>query len=299
MRFNPQNKLTLHQQFLDYMNGKEIIPINLEISPTNYCNVECPWCFCKTDKKDIRNINKDILKVFLSDLKDLGLKSISWTGGGEPSIYPNLAEVSYHCWKLGLEQGIFTNAISRISYDPSMFSWIRVSKTNKDWPENNIKILREGVKVLGLCVNYTGDKNQVYEALEIGHKIDVNYVQIRPALESKGLKVNIEIPDIEDPLLIITRYKFEEAKIDRDYTSCEGFHFVPFLWEDGNLDACAYHKGNSEFNIGNIYENNALELIKMMPKSFNTIPTCQICCKNHEINKLINNSKKINDINFV
>ncbi len=128
--------------------------------------------------------------------------------------------------------------------------------------------------------------------------MQADYVQVRPALKFHGQTVNIEPPRIEHPLIQITDYKFDAAKHKHGYATCEGYHFVPFIWEDGNVDVCSYMRKHPGYTLGNIYESSLKEILDRAPKSVPVISKCQVCCKNHEMNKAVHHARGLQDINF-
>ena len=299
-RFNPTLKLARHKRFGKYCNGEQVFPINVEISPTGKCNAKCPWCFYDNksiDKEFFVDFEKERLKGLMYEFSGLDIKAITWTGGGEPTIYPDFKEIVDLAYSLDIEQGLFTNALATPSFDPSKLSWIRSSKTDKDWNVKNLKSLR-GCKTLGLCVNYTGDDDIVRQALDVGEEVGADYVQVRPALKINGLLTEIEEPKIDHPLLRNTGYKFAEAGQERPYNECEGYHFIPFIWQNGNLDVCGYHWKNPEYNLGNLYQTSLKKIMQNAPQSVQVVSSCQTCCKLNEVNILINEQKGLEDINF-
>jgi MoaA/NifB/PqqE/SkfB family radical SAM enzyme len=292
-------KLCLHENLPSFLNGNKVYPINIEISLVGFCNAKCDWCFYK-DNTDTEILDHIVLVEFLIKCKEKGVKAISWTGGGEPSLHPQFNDIVRFASGLGFSQGMFTNALGEINYDPSKFDWIRVSKTDRPFNENNLKKLKESCKSVGLNINYIqGDDKTLINALCIAEKLDLDYVQCRPALNLNGDVTTCEVPNIKHSKLLLTDYKFDDAKKFRDYNKCYGYHFVPFLWHNGDYSVCAYHKNDPYFTLGNIYKNSLDEIINNMSNFKATIKSCQICCKNHEINKLVNNLKDIEDINFV
>ena len=295
MKFVPQLKLARHKQFYDYMNGKTIVPINIQLSVCGFCNANCPWCFYKD--QHVRNvIDKDKIISFIKQFQAMGGKAITFTGGGQPTLHPDFYQIAS---SFNIDRGLITNGIKvNDSFDYGVFKWIRISRTNVDWPIGNFKYFKK-CKTVGLCINYIGDQEQVQESLKVVYDNNLSYLQIRPALNTKGGKTVIQIPKIRDQRLIISDYKFNKASAIRNYSQCQGFHFVPFIWQNGDMDVCGYHRGKKQFNIGNIYTYSLSQLLQKFPKYVDVIDSCQICCKNHQINQLINQAKNINDINFV
>lgn len=294
MKFNPQYKLMRHKELFSYLKGEKISPINIEISPCGICNATCPWCFYKNNHSK-KILDKDVLLKFINDAQTLGVKAITWTGGGEPSLHPNFKDIVK---SVKIDQGLITNGLILPKYDPKFLNWIRVSKTDVDWNQEVLKNLRD-CPTLGLCINYTGNEDEVKYSLDIVYKLNLDYLQIRPALNTNGEKTKISIPNIRDKKLELTPYKFLESDKDRDYSECTGFNFVPFLWEDGDLDVCAYKKGNKNYNLGNIYKSTLSDILNNSPRHAKVESDCQICCKNHEINMLVQTLKNIENVNFV
>lgn len=299
MRFAPSLKLCGHTKLNEYLNGKFVSPINVEVSVSGVCNADCPWCFYR-NKQDNTLIDRDVLINFLYEAKEKAVEAITWTGGGEPTLHPDFPDFVEILYEIGISQGLITNGLNnKIEYNPKLFQWIRVSKTNRAWNIENLSALRASCKTIGLCINYIGNAEEVEEALKIAGELNIDYVQVRPALRGKGKKTFTSPPAIKHRLLTITDYKFEDARKDKIYTKCEGYHFVPFIWQDGDVDVCAYHRGNPEFNLGNIYKQSFYEIMKNAPSFVEVQKDCQICCKNDQINMLIYDIRNLEDRDFV
>ena len=114
MIFAPQAKILKHydriQKWLEFSHTD---PILFEIAPTGYCNASCPWCFF-VNRKTNEIIDKQIMLEALFSMKLLKVKAINWTGGGEPTLHPFFATFVLTASKLGLKQGLFTNAYRTI-----------------------------------------------------------------------------------------------------------------------------------------------------------------------------------------
>lgn len=302
-RLNPRLKLALHSQFADVVAGRRTYPINVEISPCGVCQASCRGCwYAHTDELEGHRkvfLKAEVLIGLLWQCSDLGVKSVSWTGGGEPSLYPDIKEAVAFTASCGLEQGMFTNALAMPRYDPSLLRWIRVTMTDKPYKVDCIKPLR-AAQALGFAFNYGGPHDDAYlwETLGIAEQVDADYVQVRPELKWHGDTVDIEPPRIVHPLLHVTGYKFEEAKKKHGYAECVGYHLVPFVWEDGNVDACAYMRRYEGYTLGNLYRNTLKEILDDAPDFVSVHPGCQVCCRNHEINSAVHAARRLEDVNF-
>jgi GTP 3',8-cyclase len=310
-RFNPMLKFFSNERTGRYFNGEKIYPINIEFSPSGVCPANCRKCFYRANNNELHGLDGKFFdlkrfKKLVQEFKACNVKSISWTGGGEPTSHPNFAEMSRIVHEAGIEQGLFTNALRPISYDPSLMRWIRVTKTNFPFPEEHIKQLR-GCRTLGLCINYAvGDERFIDDGIRIVEELDkmkssseqATYLQIRPELNIMGALHETKLPEIKHPLIELTP-KEAVTEYGRGYEDCEGYHFTPFIWQDGKISVCAYHKDNPAFELGNLYERNFQDIMDNAPKSVKVIPTCQACCKLHEMNKAIEERKNLDDINFI
>ncbi len=65
-------------------------PISLTVYPTNRCNRECPWCIMRAERASGAELSPEVWHRLLA----LPVKSLWVTGGGEPTLYPHLAEVT-------------------------------------------------------------------------------------------------------------------------------------------------------------------------------------------------------------
>jgi sulfatase maturation enzyme AslB (radical SAM superfamily) len=305
MIFASLAKLVTHDEFHRYMRGETVPIINVEVSPSSVCNAGCKKCLYKGDKnKKDRFIDTQKIGRFLIEGSYSGLKAVTWTGGGEPTLHPSFSFIVEAINIQGkIKQGLFTNALAKIEYKPSVLLWIRITKTNLPFPVENIKILSDQCETVGICINYGGVPKQIDEikqALSIAHKYNLAYVQVRPLMNTLGKTTRISPPDITDSKLIIDEEKFWECShADRGYTKCEAYHFSPTVWENGQMDVCGYMRHNKAYKIGNIYTDSFMELIAKMPKSLPVLSDCMICCKNNETNRFISDMRNIECKDFV
>lgn len=302
-RFNPQLKLAVHTEFARFQQGQRVVPINIEVSLTHVCQAKCPWCFYRGTHQKMKPesvLDFDVCKQLLQDMTMLGVKAVTWTGGGEPTLHPRFGELVNAASSLKLNQGLFTNGLDQPDYDPSLLDWIRVSNTDESWNEDVLSYIRQRAKVLGMAVNYVGDDDTVKNASEIGNRVGVDYVQVRQALKLRGHVTDREPPRSDDPLLFVTKYKFDDSPNPHGYTKCYGFNFVPYVWHDGDVDVCGYQrKKGFPYTLGNLHKQRLAQILLEAPRHVPVISSCQVCCKNNEINKMINKANDLKDAHFV
>lgn len=112
-RFKSNWKIKLHTEWLgDYLAGNKTYPICLEIDPSNKCPLNCIYCcWIKLRKKNPGMPSSPTLDNLVAQAKSLGVKAIIWTGGGEPLASPATVGAIEFAKKIGLDNGLFTNAV--------------------------------------------------------------------------------------------------------------------------------------------------------------------------------------------
>ena len=104
------------QQLNDIGEGKRIAPIYIRIKPTNYCNHKCYYCSYADNDLGLRDsVNRqdqipwEKMQEILVDLADMGVKAVTFSGGGEPLVYPYIIETMQQILDAGIDLSIITN----------------------------------------------------------------------------------------------------------------------------------------------------------------------------------------------
>lgn len=111
-------KLLLHSdRIAASLRGELVYPVSVELDLSNTCPHDCPFCsFGTSQSHGYRQQNwvtfpyPRILEL-LKELKDCGVKSITFTGGGEPLVHPQVVNILACATSLGLEWGVVTNGV--------------------------------------------------------------------------------------------------------------------------------------------------------------------------------------------
>ena len=131
--FDHKNKLLFHGAHVNsVINGSRPFPIHLEIDLTNICNHACNFCnMADTLASDSSLINTDVLLTRLEEARNMGAKSVSFTGGGEPSMHPDFIKISESLLEMGYDLGIVTNGSLLIKEKARVvgerYKWVRIS----------------------------------------------------------------------------------------------------------------------------------------------------------------------------
>ncbi len=106
------HKLIYHVERLhDWLEGKIVYPIYMEISPAGACNHRCTFCALDFMEYQHRFLDTKLLNERLSELGRLGLKSVMFAGEGEPFLHRDIALLINHAKKSGIDVAVTTNGV--------------------------------------------------------------------------------------------------------------------------------------------------------------------------------------------
>ena len=124
--------LETSEKLKDWVSQKRY-PVHVKFDLTGACNLHCIFCSGVKMQDDLftNSIPWKVLSATLKDLTARGTRAVTFTGGGEPLLYPHIDKCLELTCNLGLEFGITTNASLPLS--PSRKAalahalWIRAS----------------------------------------------------------------------------------------------------------------------------------------------------------------------------
>lgn len=118
--YSPYKLVNFPEKLRSLREERITAPIYLRIKPNNFCNQGCRFCTFKHGDPDGQNMHEQVnhrdviprekMLEILEDAVAMGVKAITWTGGGEPLIYPHFVECQNRAVALGLDTSIITNA---------------------------------------------------------------------------------------------------------------------------------------------------------------------------------------------
>ena len=201
-------KVLAHPEVLvDSKSPEPMRPINLEINPTNTCNQSCTWCTYGYLHDRREKLTLDLVVSLLRDAKELGVKGVVWTGGGEPTVCKWLPEGMDKAAQLSLFQGMNSNgSLLDDRYNSilsSEFTYVRFSvdaaspevysRTHRTTPDQFQRVIDNIAGLLqvrdqensNLTVGFSFlvDRSNVDDlraAAALSKSIGVDYFQIKP-----------------------------------------------------------------------------------------------------------------------
>lgn len=107
-----------------------ILPIHVQFIITNKCNLKCPMCSCANDDRETEISLNDALKL-IEIMKNLGTRSVTVTGGGEPLLHPKFIEILEAFHEVDIDVGLVTHGLELNPDLPlNKIIWCRISNSD-------------------------------------------------------------------------------------------------------------------------------------------------------------------------
>lgn len=191
------DKILWHPDRLAVMRaGGRPVPVNLQLIISDYCNQDCHWCayrasgglsveqFAGPDKtgaishNPLRMIPAEKVREIVNDAAEMGVKSITWTGGGEPTVHPQHLQLFDQALTLGLDCSLNTNGvIFRKGWQDTLprFAYVRFS-IDAGTPEEYARIRRVPAAMYGIALEHMEALVREVNEHETGSVVGAGYV---------------------------------------------------------------------------------------------------------------------------
>ncbi|MEW6087945.1 MAG: radical SAM protein [bacterium] len=280
-------KVFHYKEKLDSLpEGKRILsPIHIRIKPTNVCNHNCRYCAYRVDNlqlgKDMVTrdyIPKEKMLEIVRDMRDMNVKAVTFSGGGEPFCYPYLLETVKELIKAKIKFACLTNGSLLTGELAEVFArhatWLRISMDG--WDDASYRLYRrvsdkEFTKIVdnmrhfqqlrGNCnlgVSLIVDKDNaphIYDFIKKISSIGVNSIKVSPCIISNSgkennayhraifdtvkEKVSRSVSDFSSKdFEIFDSYHLLEEKFAKDYNWCPYQQVLPVIGADLNIYPC-------------------------------------------------------------
>ena len=270
----------------------KILPGEVDIDLTNVCNQDCFYCNSAEFRQE-RPVQKkygeyiallDKLANWRSHTpRSYGtLHTITYPGGGEPTILPGYEKVIEHTIDLGFLTGLTTNGskldimldkvpvhklqkMGWIGIDidagtEELYEKIRRSLTKKSlFPkviENAKNLVRAKVNVdlKALLNEYNDTPEAIEDIVKLTADVGARMILFRPTImNGKAYQISPQTQAIIADLGI--KYKVQarvnmDKYLPRTYKKCHQMFQFPVFCADGQIYVCCENKGNPAFSIG-------------------------------------------------
>ena len=190
-------------------------PVFMGIDMTNVCNHRCPMCNGAPGEleRDLSSLPFEMLEKLAEDCRELGVKAVSFGGGGDASCHPRATDVIRMFHSKGIQTSLFTNA-QRLTDDlqnavVECCSWVRISldadgpemfkathgMEARDWEKvlSNVRDLtalraktRSDIVIGTSFLIGSHTKSGIYGAAAVARDLGVDYIRMRPFFTWNG-----------------------------------------------------------------------------------------------------------------
>jgi len=121
-----------------------IMPVHIQLNPSNRCNFSCPFCSCRLRNKSLELPFEEHYQL-LKTASEIGCRAVTITGGGEPLLYSKINELLETCNQFNIKAGLVTNgSLFEKLNTCKHLTWCRISASD---------YLQENLKRLGMNLN--------------------------------------------------------------------------------------------------------------------------------------------------
>ncbi|MBD5516687.1 MAG: radical SAM protein [Lachnospiraceae bacterium] len=286
-------------------NGERVAPVYVRIKPTNRCNQNCYYCHYKNPYLDLDQyspqdeIPRQKMLEIISDFAQIGVKAVTFSGGGEPLLYPYIEESFEKVLSVGIDLSVITNGSllnGRRAELLAKAKWVRISQESgtgetyakiRGVRQEEFKQLCNNIQNFAriknpnceLGINYViGPNNwgEVYQAGKLMKELGVNHVKYTALMSNDvesvhaSFKENVieQIHRLEDEekvseFRVINMYESDfdqRAVFGRNYDFCGIKDFVTVIAANSKIYYCHDKAYLSAGEIGDVSEKTFREV---------------------------------------
>ena len=288
--FSPIKVLYWKDKIAEVIRGKIPTPVTVEIDPSNACSSNCIWCYYAKYRKNAEIMPIVTLQNLIYDVAGMGVKSITFTGGGEPLTHPKISKAIDLAYDLGLKIGIITNGdglTDNIAADIGRkCRFIRISvdagtndthyKLKKPPHTNQLDMILERIELVRKMSDLYQNNIEIGASFlvhprnfhEVGlflsrvSELGIDYAQVKPCI-GKGMEITDSQKDVVDYevnefirdhrlKVLYNNFRFDEIRGLRKFTVCYAHYLVGIIGATGDTYLCCQYRGNKEWSYGNI-----------------------------------------------
>lgn len=291
------------QKLESLRTGIVTAPIYVRVKPINKCCHDCFFCVYNKensnmhdnmDRADMLSTNK--LFEILDDFKDMGVKALTYSGGGEPLMHPHIVDVLNKTKENNIDLSILTNA-QLLSGDRAKAlkdaKWVRVSMDyctaeqftasrggNPKMFDNILENLHNFATIKNpdcdLAVNFIITKENHKDIANVAKllkeaKVDnvrfspvwlIDFIAYhQPLIEEVKSRLAFARGLFQtDTFKIYDSYNITPEVINRKYIKCFIMQTVPVIGADYNVYTCHNKSYTNEACIGSIKDQSFKQL---------------------------------------
>lgn len=274
-------------------------PVHLRIKPTNVCNHKCSYCAYRDpglqlgQNMSIRDfIPREKMIEILEDIRDMGVRAVTFSGGGEPFCYQYFLDTVRFLAETDIKFASLTNGAKLEGEIAEIFAhkgtWIRVSMDGwDDESYTRFRGVRDGEfkkilnnltrfkKLGGKCLTGVSliisrdNAGHVYEFINRLKETGIDSIKLSPCIISNSAGENNEyhspilesvreqatraVSDFADPAFqIYDTYHLLDDKFQKSYEWCPYLQMLAVIGADQMVYSCQDKAYNEDGLLGSI-----------------------------------------------
>lgn len=342
MRYtNSRGKLFAHlDRLAGWQRGETPVPVTVEWDLSNRCTLGCadchfshlhskgPWATSAVPADyescgDLADI--DVVRARLPELAASGVRSIVWSGGGEPLTHPAWLTAIQAAAQAGLAQGLYTSGVllgrASAAQAAAHLSWAVVSldaATSEDYASlkrataqtftaacRGLSFLVEAHCPVVSASFLLGPENwsRAPEMLKLARWLGATYAVFRPRIavsandpatcaddrawihDAQGLLASLS----REPDVELDPLRFEayRAWSGRSYQTCYGIRHATVVTPDSRLWLCCQRRGMTDSCVGDLSVDTFATVWSRHPGAWTDFSRCRVMCRLHQVNELL------------
>lgn len=199
-------KYSRHPDMINALRNGVGRPQSLQVALTNRCNLKC--VFCSVAERELKQEwdYEELLKAIDAFIV-CGIKTIEFSGGGEPTLHLRFPEIIRFAKARGLRLGLITNGLKLKDLpesDLALFDWIRISMVALDYQKtielpdkfpDNVTIGMSYVvgqkEYQGRRTHWQNDFEQLKKIGEYAKRYNVKFIRVVPECFTDEYEMNI------------------------------------------------------------------------------------------------------------
>lgn len=332
------------EKLKSFINKEITAPIYVRIKPTNRCCHNCYFCVYNYSFSQMHDSMERIDEIpfhrmleIIDDLKNTGVKAITYSGGGEPLIYKNILEIFNKTLESKIDLSLLTNGqymSGKIAEILTQAKWIRVSlnywneqlfiKTRKRSRNlfydiiDNMTNFSKMNKSCDFGINYIITKENyttLIEAFETLALTGIDNIRFSPVWVPnffdyhKKIERNVKSQldkihsNNKSNIKVYDSYHITQEAKKREYDKCYFSQIVPVIGADQNIYTCHNKAYDPKGIIGSIKGEKFSKIwfSENTKKFFENFKTslCKHQCANDTKNIIINEIVNCHGDNYV
>lgn len=339
---DPRHKILHHLDRLHQLKttGKTQAPINFEIDLSNRCSLGCNWCHFaythtrgplagKAEKPAGHIDGGDLMDIALAEdilaqLAEAGVQSVTWAGGGEPTLHPEFEQIVRRAHYHGLAQGLYTHGghidARRAAVLKRFLTWVHVSldecdadsyRQSKgvdgfgratDGIRHLVNAAGEATVGIGFLL-HKGNYRRTRDMVALGKSLGADYVQFRPTIHYRHDAPSELAEDTgwlylvkdwlraheNDPFVNVDIARFEEYRDwnGHGYATCNWSAMQTVITPNGKMWRCINKREHAGALLGDLSADSFLSIWQRMGGPCAVDSACRLMCRGHMANQTL------------